>query len=368
MRKCLGEGELMNIELMTPQTEDLYEVLNRSKETHLLYTSLVFRNFLKKILPGADEQYLLAFNHGMLVGALPAFSLEGKYGTVINSLPFYGSNGGILTAPLIENASLVKTELLEAFNDLAVEKNAVATTIISNPLEPDHEFYDTHTKYTLIDKRIGQITHLPGEAEASPDKDIEEALMNLFHSKTRNMVRKSQKSGFSVTHSNNESVLRALYTLHTDNLRSIGGLSKPWNVFSAIRDTFKYNDEYRAYFAEYDGQVVAALLLFYYNKTVEYYTPAVHVDFRSKQPMSLLIFESMCDACKAGYKYWNWGGTWLTQESVYLFKKRWGAEDLAYKYYIREQGNHTNLRQYKQNELIAAYPMFYTVPFMYLEE
>lgn len=356
----------MEIELMTPRTEAIYEELNRSKDTHILYTSLVYRDFLKKILLGAEEQYLLAFDQGSLVGALPAFSFEGKYGTVINSLPFYGSNGGILTAPGIANGSTVKKELIEAFNEMAVAKKTVATTIISNPLEPDHEFYETYSGYTLMDERIGQITHLPSITDTS--QDIGDALMGLFHSKTRNMVRKSQKSGFVVAHSKDESVLKTLYTLHTENLQSIGGRSKPWPVFSAMRDTFRYNDEYRIYFAEYDGQIVAALLLFYYNKTVEYFTPAVHVDFRSKQPMSLLIFEAMCDACKAGFKFWNWGGTWVTQEGVYLFKKRWGAMDLPYIYYIRELQQYANLRHCHKSRLFDFYPMFYTIPFSYAED
>lgn len=355
----------MDIELMTPQTEYLYEDLNKSKETYLLYTSLAYRDFLKKILPLAKEQYLLAFDQGSLVGAMPSFSFKGKYGTVINSLPFYGSNGGILTAPGLENVLNVKRKLLNAFNDLAVEKKAVATTIISNPLEPDHEFYATCSGYSLMDERIGQITYLPDVRETS--QDVGEMLMGLYHSKTRNMVRKSRKFGFVVNHSNEESVLQKLYALHTENMRSIGGCSKPWFVFSAIQNTFRYNEDYRVYFAEYDGVIVAALLVFYYNKSVEYFTPAVCVDFRSKQPMSLLIFEAMCDACKEGYGYWNWGGTWLTQEGVYHFKKRWGAEDLPYKYYISEKKQYGDLRPQSKCVLLESYPMFYTIPFSCVE-
>ncbi len=210
-----------------------------------------------------------------------------------------------------------------------------------------------------MDERIGQITHLPSITDTS--QGIGDTLMELFHSKTRNMVRKSQKSEFVVAHSEDESVLKTLYTLHTQNLHSMGGRSKPWPVFSAMRDTFRYNDEYRIYFAEYDGQIIATLLLFYYNKTVEYFTPAIHVDFRSKQPMSLLIFEAMCDACKAGFKYWNWGGTWLTQEGVYHFKKHWGSLDHVYKYYCKVNDN--TLKKRSQQDLLENYNFFYLLPF-----
>lgn len=40
----------------------------------------------------------------------------------------------------------------------------------------------------------------------------------------------------------------------------------------------------------------------------------------------------MKDAIKQEYKYWNWGGTWLTQNGVYQFKKKWGAVERIYNY------------------------------------
>jgi lipid II:glycine glycyltransferase (peptidoglycan interpeptide bridge formation enzyme) len=69
----------------------------------------------------------------------------------------------------------------------------------------------------------------------------------------------------------------------------------------------------------------------------------------------------MKDASKRGYSLWNWGGTWATQESVYRFKKRWGAWERKYTYYI--QINDQKLYRAKRQELLRNYEGFFVIPF-----
>jgi len=69
-------------------------------------------------------------------------------------------------------------------------------------------------------------------------------------------------------------------------------------------------------------EVMPQHLLFYYGKTIEYFTPVFRNEYRSYQPMSLLIYQAMVDGAKAGYERWNWGGTWENQEGVYRFKSK----------------------------------------------
>ena len=91
----------------------------------------------------------------------------------------------------------------------------------------------------------------------------------------------------------------------------------------------------KIFIAEKEGIKIAGLLLFYFNKSIEYFTPVIVNEFRSLQPLSLLIFEAMKDGISRNYEFWNWGGTWLTQDGVYRFKKMWGSEDLKYFYYVK---------------------------------
>jgi lipid II:glycine glycyltransferase (peptidoglycan interpeptide bridge formation enzyme) len=115
------------------------------------------------------------------------------------------------------------------------------------------------------------------------------------------------------------------------------------------------------YVALLDGEVVAGLLVFLFNGTAEYFTPAVHHDHRSEQPLALLLLEAMAAAAARGCRRWNWGGTWSSQDGVYRFKRKWGARDGRYRYYV--QINDESLLDAAPDELRARFGDFYVVPF-----
>jgi len=355
------------IETLRNKEASEYEELLCSMETSLLYASFKYRCFLEHILLHGEPIYLVAREDGNMVAALPIFLCHNdKYGNILNSLPFYGSNGGIVVSSNVKEEQIVKQDLLHAFHELAKEKKALVSTLITNPFEKEVNFYECHFHHTLRDERIGQISPLPRNWEG--EEDLREKLMGLFHQKTRNSIRKAQKSHLTVFHSDSLVALRKLADLHRQNIEAMGGLAKPWSVFEAIHSTFAYDQDYRVYLAEKEGEVIAALLVFFYNCTTEYFTPAVHEDYRVFQPMSLLVFEAMQEAARRGCFFWNWGGTWLTQKGVYHFKSRWGTQDRRYFYYIREYDQSNPLRTLSSQELISAYPYFYVLPFNILEK
>jgi len=113
------------------------------------------------------------------------------------------------------------------------------------------------------------------------------------------------------------------------------------------------------------GQPVAALLVFYFNRTVEYFTPVVVETYRQTQALSLVIYKAMQEAMAEGFSNWNWGGTWLSQRGVYDFKKRWGTADYSYYYYTRILNG--SIRTQTKEALLDMYPGFYVLPFSALE-
>jgi hypothetical protein len=350
-------------QLQEGQAGEEYEHLLNSVETTLLYASLKYCKFLQRILPNSEPIYLIAYETDRMVGALPSFiKHNASYGNVLNSLPFYGSNGGMVVSNKASDTELVKHSLMDAFSEVAEPKSVVASTLISNPLDEASGFYEAHSHYTLRDERIGQITPLPTDWHNK--EELQNLLMTMVHQKTRNCIRKAQKSNIVVCHSGSLETMHTLASLHRQNIEAIGGLYKPLSIFIAIREIFCYDKDYRVYLAQKDGVTVAALLVLFYNKTVEYYTPAALEDYRTYQPLSLLIYESMKDATQRGFKYWNWGGTWLTQKGVYFFKSRWGTKDKSYFYYTRVFDD--SLLRRSKEFLLQEYPHFYVVPFAHL--
>ena len=283
---------------------DWYDKYNFYLSNHresMIYHSLNYKFFINDLL-GAKDNYLIAIdNNNEIKGVLPIFKKEGSLGTVYNSLPFYGSNGGI-----ISKDEQAKRVLLTFYNGLVTKKDVAAATLIDNPLDQNYP-------YNLInisekDFRVGQLSRIEGNY-----KDLED-LMVLFHYKTRNTIRKAIKSEVKVSVENNLFVF--LEETHKENMVSIGGLAKPKDFFRLVQQKFEAGKDYRIYVARYNEVPVAAVLIFYYNKTVDYYTPVIVKEFRHLQALSLLITKAMFDAANNSFIWWNWGGTWSTQEGV----------------------------------------------------
>lgn len=306
--------------------------------------SLSYRRLLQAVLE-CDATYWLAMEEGRVTGMLPLTSHDGPFGRVLNSLPFFGSVGGVLAS-----TRAASTALWRRFDQLASMSDVAAATVICNPLidQPtppvDHDF---------VEERIGQVTWLPAADDAA------EAVLALIDGSTRRNIRKAQKSGVSVLVEN--SAVDSLERIHRENMEEIGGRQKSGKFFMELPINLKVNSEYRIYTARIDNEIVSALLLLYFNDSVEYFMPATLSEFRNSQPMALAIYQAMLDAAARGIACWNWGGTWLSQEGVYRFKKKWGAEDQRYRYYVRV--NDKSLLSRSRAELLNAYPDVYVVPF-----
>lgn len=347
----------MQTRLLNADDDQAYEALVLQRTTGLLYAAPVWRDVLMRLRSDFTPAYIGCFEGQRLVGALPGMVVNGPLGAVFNSLPFFGSNGGLLV-DLDADRRMIARALFDALNALALERSLVSSTVISNPLEPLANLYDEFAGATATDDRIGQVSVIPG-----PYGDVEAALMAGFHSKTRNVVRKGLSGGLVFECDNSIEAFRALYEIHVENMAAISGLAKPWRVFVTLREVLRAGDQYQIFVARDRGVIVAALLVLYYNFTAEYFTPATRASHRTFQPLSALILHAMADASRRGLRYWNWGGTWVTQNGVYLFKSRWGTKDMPYRYYVREYPAGALLRNASKEELVKGYPMCFVFPF-----
>ena len=350
----------MRIQILDSSTEEQYDTFLKKNEYTLLYASNKYRKFLIDIL-GDEDRYLLAVDkNSTILGALPLFLKKTPYGNILNSLPFFGSNGGIVE---FQAEKKVHENLLAAFKTLGEENKCLTCTIITSPFsvpnflnilnpQKNNNFY--------LDERIGQITSLPN----SP-RQIKEKLLASFSPCRRRNINKVHHSGITSREGYDSNALFFLQKTHIENMKEINGRPKPDRFFEILPCCFDYGKDYKIYTAIYEDSPVAALLLFYFNKTVEYYITATLQQFRSLQPSALLIFEAMQDATSRGYKWWNWGGTWLSQAGVYNFKKRWGAVNNRYLYYC--QTHNPKIFTASQEELQNIFSFYYVLPYQALK-
>lgn len=354
----------MKIKLLdTIAGADSYTNMLYNCSKSMFFHSIPYQNLLKDFLE-SEPCYLIAKENDRVVGAIPSFlKVNKKYGNIINSLPFFGSNGGVLVNSRLnyEEKMKIKKELLKEFNNLALEKDCILSTIITSPFDNDVSFYEENLGYKFKDERIGQITDF-GSKNTS---DIENKIMyNIVEKRNRAAIRRPIKNNIIVESSND---FNPLYEMHNDNISSKGGIVKPKSFFQKILNHFK-EEEFDLMYAKKEDKIIAGLLLFYFKDTVEYYTPALDVMYAKEQGTSLLIFEEMKKAIKNGYRYWNWGGTWKTQEGVYKFKRGWGAKDYPYYYYTSQHENIDNILELHPQDLIKEYKWFYVLPFNELKD
>lgn len=347
---------MLNVKQLTAEHENDYRSFIGSIPSALIYYSLEYRNFLVKAV-GGKPVYLLAFREGAIAGILPLFKTSHpQFGTVVNSLPWYGSHGGCLVGP--DGGDDVRKALLSAYLDIVSEPGVFTATMILSPSEEKEiGLYRDYLKPVVSDGRIGQLTPLPSSGD-----DIENSILMTCAQKTRNLVRKSMKQGFSLMISDEEWAWSFLYDTHQDNILAINGKPKPMEHFSAIRESIPTSMR-SLFVAMHEGNPAAALLTMSFGRTVEYITPVIRHEFRSQQPLSFLIFHAMLKGAKDGFHWWNWGGTWMSQESLHHFKQGWGAVDMPYSYLINADDDAVRILREKAGNAAAAFPYYYVFPF-----
>lgn len=350
----------MTIEVVSLGSADqvAYAAVVARSEHAMLYHSLKYRTFLRRIAPEANDEYLVGFENGVPMAALPSMSLAGPYGRVANSLPFFGSHGGLIDVP--GASAEVCAALIRRFHEDNVARGVRWATMVGNPCVSEAPWTEPAARF--CDKRVGQITPLPAPGDRA---DVNEALLAQCHQKTRNMIRKGQKQDYAISHDGSPETLAEAAAMHRQNLHAIGGIAKEFAVFAAIAEGFEYDIDYRIYRADTaESDCAATLLVFYFKDFVEYFVPSSAEAHRANQPLSALIHLAMADAVvERGSKCWNWGGTWLSQEGVYRFKSRWGTTDLPYTYRTWDYDPAKGLADVDRATLASHYRYFYTLPY-----
>lgn len=352
----------MRIEIvaLTRELEPAYNRFLLENPRSLVYAAPEFRDFLAQAV-GGEPCYSLARRGDRIVGALPLFSKEEpRLGRVLNSLPWYGSHGGCALGR--DGDGDVRTALLAPLRDAVAASDLLSATLILTPFENDHlATYAEALKPRAYDERVGQMTELP-----EPGPDLDGRLERTLQQKTRNLVRKARKQGFQEWVGNDEWGWRFLRETHAANMAAIGGKAKPWEHFEALRACLP-RGWIRLSVALDETRPVAALLLVLFNRTVEYVTPVIDHDHRSRQPLSFLIWRAMLAAIESGYRWWNWGGTWASQKALHHFKAGWGAEDTPYTYLVCAREAALKRLQAERERAFEAFPFYYLYPLSLLE-
>jgi len=144
-------------------------------------------------------------------------------------------------------------------------------------------------------------------------------------------------------------------------MAAIGGLAKSAGFFEAVTRHLRPGEDFDLWVARLNGEIIAGLLVLHFGDVTEYFTPATRHEHRSEQPLALILVKAMTAAISRGSRLWNWGGTWSAQDGVHRFKRKWGAHDGEYRYFIRVRDR--SLLDSSAARLRERFPHFYVAPF-----
>lgn len=151
-------------------------------------------------------------------------------------------------------------------------------------------------------------------------------------------VNKAIKLGLEIREADSEQDLENWYGLHLQTMRHNAVPPRSYRFFLSLWSSMRPKGRLQLLIAErnVDGakRMVAGSILLKYGRTVSYaFTGCAPEDF-CLHPNDLIQIESIREACKGGFRWYDFGEVAEDHEALAQFKKKWGAEPRPqYRYY-----------------------------------
>ena len=172
----------------------------------------------------------------------------------------------------------------------------------------------------------------------SADPDI---VWSSLRKPVQRQVKKSQKLGVQVRIAQRRDDVAHYYRLHLrTRCKKHGMPAQPQRYFFELWDAFAESGAMQLLLAEYQGNLIAGMVLLASGTTIRYAYGASDERYLNLAPNDLLMWTSIKLGCTLGYKTLDMGRTACDNEGLMEFKRRWGAikEPLPYYYYPQVAG------------------------------
>ena len=261
---------------------------------HFLWQSVIQSAY------GHQPFYLLAQDQGQVLGVLPLVLVRSRlFGCSLTSMPFL-DYGGVCS----DHESVAHTLVLRA--QQLMHEHAVDYVELRQRLP-------TNTDGNVRLDKVGMVLDIsPGS----------EALWTGLPAKTRNQVRKAQKSDLKVAVGGGE-LLDEFYEVFVENMRDLGSPVHHKNFFAHIFEQF--GEQVRLFVVRDQQRPVGGLVCFFFRDTVTVPWASSLRRYISKCPNNILYWEALQYACTRNYQRFDFGRSSI-DSGTYAFKKQWGAK------------------------------------------
>ena len=223
----------MQIEVCDKRNEQRFQDFVMNHPQSLIYHTVHYKELIKKHLQ-CDVEYYLLNNNGRIEAILTSMSKDGRLGKVINALPFFGSNGGILA-----NNDNAYRAMIAHYNCL-IEGASFATW--ENPFQINEQ----KPTFNLTGQRVCQTTD-------TTEMDLED--LAIFTSKNEmTYVKPNAKILMSMLISVMAPNSFSIET-HIENMLAIGATNKSERYFNDLFSIFQAGTDYDIFVARKDSRI-----------------------------------------------------------------------------------------------------------------
>lgn len=302
---------------------------------------------LLDMMLGDEGIWLLALDAGEPVGFLPLRQRRGPVGCVVNALPFHGPNGGVLIADGTEPGA-VEAALLGAFRSHIGQRGMVSAA-----------FY---TPFLGDADRFARIL-APDESVPKFTQALDLASTDRWPRRRRRDLLRVERAGLMVRdaeHGDWGAIRRA----YGASCRHANLPEKPEAYLRGLLELAVAAPRAPVHFAvaQREDDVVAGLVTLWGSATLSYTVPFALPEERTHQPGTLLVDVVARDARARGLRWLNFESSPRRGDSVYEYKRQWGAGLLRYAVLCFYPNGREQLAGVADAELRAAYPHYFVRP------
>lgn len=258
-----------------------------------------------------EPRYLVAEDsQGCICGVLPLFLVRNLLmGSVLMSTPFAVYGGALADSQMVREAFAKEVRTLG-------ESLSVQYVELRNAHEEQRLGFAPIDRYVTFTQEIG------------PD---EEAILNTIPRKTRAAVRKSLKCELNGRKTRAWSKFEDLYAR---NLRRLGTPCFPRKWFGTLLENFGAGASDVHEVLSKDGEVIAAVLTFYFRDQVLPYYGASDPAFNPLQPNNFMYYDLMRLGGQTGFQLFDFGRSKREGSGSFDFKAHWGMTERPLPYEI----------------------------------
>lgn len=192
-------------------------------------------------------------------------------------------------------------------------------------------------------------------------RSSEEELLSGMRKTMRNLIRRAEKDGVTITTSQDPQDIEKFIIVHQDTVSRHGFTPYKNSYFRAQAESFLPRDLGMLYFAHYEGKIISSAFIMYYGDTGSYHHGASLSDYNKIPASYLLQWRAILEAKRRGKTHYNfWGIVPESQQISPILKRTHPFSGLS-KFKMGFGGSEYNLLHCQDLPLTPKYILTYGI-------